>query len=189
LTTGFAAQLRSATTCLIVAVSLITGLVGEVEAQSRRAEEKKTPLGIAASGDGTIGLVRLGSAIVAPKGSFSVLGTMDFWTQDEFMAPGIDQRRLDNGTAVSVSLADVFEIYVSGRASSHIIDDTIIDDRTLAQSIGDIAIGTKLAYPIKDFFWLGGDATVFFRTDRGGLGPDFSATSYRGRLLTSSPSA
>ncbi len=179
------------TFALLLALTLVLGMGGldapqaaEPKAKKAQQEDKPdAPLGIASSRRGEIGLMRMGAAIIPPQTTFSILATIDYWAMSDLFAEGIDQKRMENSGNFSFSLADFWELYISGSSTSHLIEDTILDDRLLAQSIGDFLLGMKWAYPANDFFWIGADFTTMFRTERGGIGPAFDATGIETRML------
>lgn len=146
--------------------------------------DERMPVGLAASKRGEMGLMHLGTAVIAPRTTFSVLATMDFWAMSDFFAADRDQKRLENAGAFNIALFDFWELFIAGYATSHLIEDRILDDTILAQTIGDFTIGSKFAFPVNDFMWMGFDLAGMFRTERGGIGPDFSATGFQTRLLT-----
>ena len=147
--------------------------------------EKPIPVGIASSRRGELGLMRTGAAIIAPQNSFSVLGQMDYWKMSNFFAESLDQKRLDNHVSITYSLIDYWELFVRGSATSHLLIDRVLEDRILAQTIGDFLVGSKWAYNLKaqPWMWLGVDFAAQFRTERGGIGPDLGATGIETRLL------
>lgn len=153
-------------------------------AVSHAEPAKPVPVGIASSKQGEIGLMHLGSAIIAPRTTFSVLATIDYWQMSDFFAADRDQKRLENVGSFSIALFDFWELYLSGQSTSHLIVDRIVDDSILAQAIGDFLIGSKFGYPVNDFMHMAVDLTALFRTDRGGIGPHFPATGFQTRLLT-----
>ncbi|RMF13122.1 MAG: hypothetical protein D6761_11705 [Candidatus Dadabacteria bacterium] len=157
-----------------------------VSGDLRAAEESpEFPLGVASSRRGEIGLMRTGSAIVMPQNSFSILGTMDYWKMKDFFADGLEQERLENRVGLAFSLTEFWELFVSASAVSHLLKDTVLDDQILAQTIGDFLLGSKWAFNIKaqPWLWLGFDFASQFRTKRGGIGPQLSATGIDTRFL------
>lgn len=145
---------------------------------------KPMPVGIASSKRGEIGLMHVESAIIAPRSTFSILATIDYWQMSDFFAADRDQKRLENSGGFSIALFDFWELYISGQATSHLVIDRIVDDAILAQAIGDFLIGSKFGYPVNDFMHMAVDLTALFRTDRGGIGPYFPATGFQTGLLT-----
>lgn len=164
--------------------ALAAAIVLSASAVAHAQPVKSTPVGIASSKRGEIGLMHVGSAIIAPRTTFSILATIDYWQMSDFFAADRDQKRLENAGSFSIALFDFWELYLSGQATSHLIVDRIVDDSILAQAIGDFIVGSKFGYPVNDFMHMAVDLTALFRTDRGGIGPNFSATGFQTRLLT-----
>ena len=159
---------------LAVCLTARSALALEVETKEAQAVG---PVGMASSYHGGMGLIHVVSPIVMPKTTFSLLGHGRYFTAKDFLAKDLHVKHMETGVAVAASVNDYWEVYFGGLSSSHLINNALIDSNTLIQSVGDYIVGFKVGYKFKPIFYGGIKADALFRTKRGGLGPDFSATT------------
>ncbi len=173
-------------------LSLAAGLVAPAPAPAQNApaprpgapEEKKVPPRLSVTRNGGTGLFRLVSGYTPDQGGFAVGTGMQYWQQNDFLAPNFFHRHLETYGNITISTADWMELYIAGLTTSHQYRDELIMGRpTLVQANGDLQIGTKFGFETNEFFFLGGDLWLRFNTKQGNIGPEFSATSFGIRTL------